>query len=122
MGLSSQGWKVRAPRCSVLEVARGAEAQGSTLDSHPPAVGSEFPTSSPQCQDPRLALEGQESRKAGRVVMVASETFVYAQGAACDVLQLPRHVVRHADAVVRQHLQHQPQIQPPLLPWHAVPG
>lgn len=53
---------------------------------------------------------------------VSSESLVYAQGAASDVLQLPGHVVCHADAVVCQHLQHQPQIQPPLLPWHAVPG
>lgn len=51
----------------------------------------------------------------------ASETLVDAQGAAGDVLQLPGHVVGHADAVVRQHFQHQPQVQPPLLPGHAVP-
>lgn len=53
--------------------------------------------------------------------MVASETLVYAQGAARDVLQLPGHVVCHANAVMCQHLQHQPQIQPPLFPGHAVP-
>lgn len=52
----------------------------------------------------------------------ASEALVDAQCAAGDVLQLPGHVVGHADAVVCQHLQHQPQVQPPLLPGHAVPG
>lgn len=53
--------------------------------------------------------------------MAALETFVYAQGASCDVLQLPRHIVCHADSVVCQHFQHQPQVQPPLFPGHAMP-
>ena len=57
-----------------------------------------------------------------RGVDAASEARLDAEGAAGDVLQLPGHVVGHADAVVRQHLQHEPQVQPPLLPGHAVPG
>ena len=57
-----------------------------------------------------------------RGVDAASEARLNAEGAAGDVLQLPGHVVSHADAVVCQHLQHEPQVQPPLLPGHAVPG
>lgn len=57
-----------------------------------------------------------------RGVDAASEARLNAEGAAGDMLQLPGHVVSHADAVVCQHLQHEPQVQPPLLPGHAVPG
>lgn len=65
---------------------------------------------------------GREAAAAGRGGWAASEARVHAQRAAGDVLQLPGHVVGHADVVVRQHLQHQPQVQPPLLPGHAVPA
>lgn len=99
------------PGCSVLEVG-AMIPQGNAERARPAHC---LPARRHQGQHP--GREGQAS--GGRA---ASEALVDAQGAAGDVLQLPGHVVGHADAVVCQHLQHQPQVQPPLLPGHAVPA
>lgn len=49
------------------------------------------------------------------------EALLDAERAPGDVLHLPRDVLGQADLVVGQHLQHQPQVQPPLLLGQPVP-
>lgn len=104
------------PGGSVLEESPG----GSGVAARP--RGPQPPCSPrPTPRPPAGSREGGEGPgEAGAAA--ASEALVDAEAAAGDVLQLPGHVVGHADAVMRQHLQHEPQVQPPLLPGHAVPA
>lgn len=57
-----------------------------------------------------------------RLRLAGLEALLDAERAAGDVLHLPRDVFGQADLVVGQHLQHQPQVQPPLLLGQPVPA
>lgn len=94
------GWKVGAR--GALSWRQGCESpraglrEGHSLPTVPLPAGS------------RRRWRGREGPGGQRGGKAASEALVHAQGTAGDVLQLPRHVVSHADVVVCQHLQHQP--------------
>lgn len=43
------------------------------------------------------------------------ESLLNAESAPSDMLHLPRHIFSQTDLVMGQHLQHEAQVQPPLL-------
>lgn len=56
------------------------------------------------------------------LALAGLEALLNAERAAGDVLHLPGDVLGQADLVVGEHLQHQPQVQPPLLLGQPVPA
>lgn len=70
---------------------------------------------------PQQHVGMERTRQGLWVGLVGLEALLDAEGAAGDVLHLPRDVLGEADLVVGEHLQHQPQVQPPLLLGQPVP-
>lgn len=70
---------------------------------------------------PQQHVGTKRTRRGLWLGLVALEALLDAEGAAGDVLHLARDVLSQADLVVGEHLQHQPQVQPPLLLGQPVP-
>lgn len=53
-------------------------------------------------------------------VVISLEPGVYAEGSPGHMLNLPGNILIKARLVLGQHLQHQTEVQPPLVIWHSM--